>query len=29
MSSHKSFWDVWKGLDENKNISNFSDDMDG
>ena len=28
MSSHKSFWDVWKELDENKNMSNFSDDMD-
>ena len=29
MSSHKSFSDVWKGLDENKNMSNFSVDMDG
>ena len=29
MSSHQSFWDVWKRLDDNKNMSNFSDDMDG
>ena len=29
MSCHKCFWDVWKGLDENKNMSNFADDMDG
>ena len=29
MSRHKSFWGAWKGLDENKNMSNFSDDMDG